>query len=48
VEFLVRENLQDGDEEIAENGDETVIPCTDDDTIDDDIDHVRDRRRSRE
>jgi adenine deaminase len=38
VEFLVRKNLQDGDEEIAANGDETVILCTDDDTIDEDID----------
>jgi adenine deaminase len=38
VEFLVRENLQDADEEIAEKGDETVILCTDDCTIYDDID----------
>lgn len=38
VEFLVRENLQDVDEEIAEKGDETVILCPDDYTIYDDID----------
>ena len=28
VRFLVRENLQDADEEIAEYGDESVILCT--------------------
>jgi hypothetical protein len=38
VRFLVREDLQDVDEEIAEYGDGSVILCTDDYTIYDDID----------
>jgi len=33
VEFLLREDLKDGDEEMAEKGDETVILCTDHYTI---------------
>ena len=36
--YLVRETLQDVDEEIAELGDGSVILCTDDYTIYDDID----------
>ena len=37
VRFLVRENLQDVDKDIAEYGDGSVILCTDDYTIYDDI-----------
>ena len=38
MRFLVRENLQDVDEDIAEYGDESVILCTDDYGIYNDID----------
>ncbi|EMA54409.1 hypothetical protein C450_06260 [Halococcus salifodinae DSM 8989] len=37
VRFLVREDLQDADEDIAEYGDGSVILCTDGYTIYDDI-----------
>ena len=37
VRFLVREDLRDVDEDIAEYGDGSVILCTDGYTIDDDI-----------
>ena len=37
VRFLVRKDLRDADEDIAEHGDGSVILCTDDYTIYDDI-----------
>jgi len=41
VHFEVRNNLQDVDEDIAEYGDGSVILCTDDYTIYDDIDEYK-------